>query len=201
MGRGSNKNPIMNFAFDTGQDIGDDSRVDWYQSVFELIDLRSFSNLWFWIVLAVMWSSASHWILGVPYDMVQRARREGGDAMRDLEDIVRVNINRMLYISRVSGLWLLAVAFFFLTSLFLLGFYYRVEFAQAVFLLIFPMTLVGVLSLSTARLLVEKQSIGEDLCKRLIRHRLYVQFIGMFSVMITSMWGMYQNVSVGVLGG
>ncbi len=46
----------------------------------------SFSNLWYWIALAVMWSSTSHWVLGVPYDMIQRARREGGQAEADLED-------------------------------------------------------------------------------------------------------------------
>ena len=129
MGRGSNKNPIMNFAFDTGQDIGDDSRVDWYQSVFELIDLRSFSNLWFWIALAVMWSSASHWVLGVPYDLVLRARRNGGDAVADMEDLVRINVSRLLYIGRMSGLWLAGITCFLLTGLGLLDFVYGVEFS------------------------------------------------------------------------
>lgn len=174
--------------------------LDWYQSVFELIDMRSFSNLWFWIALAVMWSSASHWVIGVPFDMVTRARRQGDEAMTDLEDVVRVNVNRMLYIVQVSGLWLLGVAFFFLTSLAMLGFVYGVEFAQAVFLLIFPMSFVGVLSLLTANRLNMDQPRGEELCKQLTRHRFYVQGIGMVSVLITSLWGMYQNVSVGILG-
>ena len=49
--------------------------LDWYDSVFEVIDLRSFSNLWYWIGLAVFWSSVSHWILGVPYDSIMRAKR------------------------------------------------------------------------------------------------------------------------------
>ena len=35
----------------------------WYQTVLELIDMRSFSSLWYWIGLAVLWSSASHWVL------------------------------------------------------------------------------------------------------------------------------------------
>ncbi len=174
--------------------------MDWYQSVFELIDMRSFSNLWFWIVLAVMWSTASHWVLGVPFDMVTRARRQGGDAMTDLESVVAVNVNRLLYIARVSGLWLLGVAFFLLTSLALLGFVYAVEFAQAVFLLAFPMSIVGALSLMTAYRLASAPQSGESLCKRLVRHRLMVQGIGMISVLITSLWGMYQNVSIGVLG-
>ena len=127
--------------------------MDWYQTLFEMIDMRSFSNLWFWIALAVMWSTASHWVLGVPFDMVLRARRYGGEAQADLEDIVRINVNRLLYISQVSGLWLLGLGFFVLTSLVLLGFVYAIEFAQALLLLGFPMSLVGLLSLSTARLI------------------------------------------------
>lgn len=177
-----------------------EARVDFYQSVFELIDMRSFSNLWFWIVLAVMWSSASHWVLGVPFDMVQRARRHGGEAMTNLEDMVRINISRLLYISEVSGLWLLGFGFFTLTSFLLLGFVYWIEFAQAIFLLMFPMSVVGLLSVSTARLLLDENSEGEALCRRLSRHRLYIQIIGMISILVTSMWGMFQNVSANVLG-
>ena len=28
--------------------------VDWYETVFEVIDLRSFSNIWFWMAVAVV---------------------------------------------------------------------------------------------------------------------------------------------------
>ena len=86
--------------------------MDWHQTLFELIDMRSFSNLWFWIALAVVWSTASHWVLGVPFDMVIRARKHGGQAEVDLEDMVRVNVNRLLYIGHVSGLWLLGLGCF-----------------------------------------------------------------------------------------
>lgn len=175
--------------------------MDWYQTLFELIDMRSFSNLWFWIVLAVVWSTASHWVLGVPFDMVVRARRHGEDATGDLEDLVRINVNRLLYIGRVSGLWLAGFACFALTMLILLGFVYEHEFAQAVFLLAFPLSIVGMLSLSTARLIAGEGSSGERLCKRLTRHRLYTQIIGMISIFVTALWGMYQNVTLGVLGG
>ena len=96
--------------------------MDWYQILFELIDMRSFSNLWFWIVLAVVWSTASHWVIGVPYDMVLRARRQGGQAQVDLEDMVRIMVNRMMYIGQLSGLWLLGFGCFGLTMLGLLAF-------------------------------------------------------------------------------
>lgn len=173
--------------------------MDWYTALFELIDMRSFSNLWFWISVAVVWSSASHWILGIPFDLVGRARRNGGQAMQDLEDLTRINVNRLMYISHVSGLWLLGFACFILSGLGVLAFYYNNEFAQAVFLLAFPMSLVGLLGLSTARLIETEQSSGELLCKRLTRCRLYTQMIGTVSIFFTALFGMYQNLSIGVL--
>lgn len=163
--------------------------------------MRSFSNLWFWIVLAVVWSTASHWVLGVPFDMVLRAKRHGDGALDDLEDMVRINVNRLLYISQVSGLWLAGFSCFFLTLLGLMGFVYGMEFAQAVFLLAFPLTMVGLLSLSTAQVIRGEGSTGEQLYKRLNRHRLYTQIIGMVAIFVTALWGMYQNVNLGPLGG
>ena len=175
--------------------------MDLYTSIFDLIDLRSFSNLWFWIVLGVMWASASYWVLGVPFDMVVRAKRQGGDAMRDLEDMVRINTGRMLMTTRASALWLLGLGCFVLTGLALLGFAYRIEFAQALFLLGFPMSIVALISVSTARHARDIEGDGAQLCRRLTRHRLYVQLTGVVSIFATALWGMYQNLSVSVLGG
>jgi len=174
--------------------------VEWYELVLEVIDMRSFSNLWYWIALAVVWSTTSHWVLGVPYDMVLRARRQGGQAEVDLEHLVQIYTNRLLYIGRVSGLWLLGFACFFLTVLGVLGFYYWIEFAQALFLLAFPMTIIGMLSLSTARLIIDEAAIGEALRNRMKKHRIITQVIGMVSIFVTAMFGMYQNLSIGALG-
>jgi hypothetical protein len=170
--------------------------VDWYKTVFELIDLRSFSNLWFWIVLAVLWSTTSHWVLGVPFDMVTRARRHGGQAAQDLHDLVGINTRRLLFIARMSGLWLVAFAAFFFTTLAVLGFVYGVEFAQAVFLLMAPVVIVFALSHATAQNIQDKELAGDALYRRLARHRMITQGIGMVSIFITSLWGMWQNMQV-----
>ena len=175
--------------------------LDLHQTIFELIDMRSFSNLWFWIALAVMWSTASHWVLGVPFDMVIRARKHGEQAQSDLQDMVRINGNRLLYIAEVSGLWLLALGCFFLTGLVLLGFVYDVEFAQALFLLVFPMSLLFLLSLRTASYIRKGDLHGELLRARLLRHRVFTQMLGVVSIFVTALWGMYQNLSIGALGG
>lgn len=161
--------------------------------------MRSFSNLWFWIVLAVVWSSASHWVLGVPYDMVARARRLGGQAAQDLEDLVRINTNRFLFIVDEAGLWIAAIGSALLTAMCTLGFFYEIEMAQALFLLAFPMTLVGLLSVASARRIKLGEETGEALYRRMRIHRTITQFIGMLSIFVTALWGMFQNLSAHVL--
>lgn len=174
--------------------------MDLLQTLTEMIDLRSFSNLWYWIALAVMWSSASHWILGVPFDMVHRARKAQGQSAQDIEDLVRINVNRILYVAENAGIWLLGIACFVLSSLATLGFLLRVEFAQAVFLLMFPMAIVGLVTLITARAIRAEAPQGEALYRRLATCRFIIQFIGMISIFVTAMWGMYQNLHLGVFG-
>lgn len=173
--------------------------VDWYETVFEVIDMRSFSNLWFWIALAVLWSSASHYVLGVPYDMVTRARRYGADAAEDVDALTMISVRRILYITRVAGLWLAASAAFLISSLAVMGFWYGVEFAQAVLLLAAPMTIVGALSIRTARRIERLGFRGPDLWRALLLHRIAVQGIGMVAIFVTAMWGMWQNLNAVIL--
>lgn len=173
--------------------------MNWYSTVFEVIDLRSFSNLWFWLVLAAVWSSSSHWVLGVPYDMVGRARRSGGQAEQDLEDLARINCNRLLFIVEESGLWLAGLVSALLTGLALLGFWYGIETAQAVFLLAFPVTLVGLSSIASARRIRGGESQGPALWRRLRIQRAVTQGIGVLAIFVTALWGMYQNLSAHVL--
>lgn len=175
--------------------------MNWYDSIFEVIDMRSFSNLWYWIGLAVLWSSVSHWILGVPFDMILRARRGKGEtAMHDLEDMTRVNVNRILFISEVSGTMIALIGSTVLTVLAITGFAYRVEFAQAVFLLIFPMSFLALLAVRTAKIIRQKKVAGPDLVRRLLRHRMATQMIGVVSIFVTAMYGMYMNLYVGPFG-
>lgn len=174
--------------------------MNWFDSVFLMIDMRSFSSLWYWIGIAVIWSSASHWVLGIPFDVVQRARRSGGQAQDDLETLVRINTGRILYIAQISGLWIMGFSFFLLTVLALLGFLYRIEFAQAVFLILAPMCVVGAMSLRTARRIAAEGDKGPGLYRRLMFHRVAVQAVGVVSIFVTSMWGMWHNMHVNVLG-
>lgn len=174
--------------------------MDWVQIIFQLIDLRSFSNLWYWIALAVLWSSASHWVIGVPFDMIARARRDGGAAMVDLETLVRINTTRMLTIARTAGLLLVGGICFAITTLVILGFWYEVEFAQAVLFLLVPVSILWMLMLRTSRKIVAGEDVGAALCRRLAWHRLSTQVLGMVAIFVTAMFGMYQNIQINVPG-
>lgn len=170
--------------------------MNWTQTIFEVIDMRSFSNLWFWIMLALFWSTMSHRVMGVPFDMVARAKRHGGQAMTDFEDMVRINVNRMMLIARISGVWILGGVCFVLTVLGLLAFWYRIEFAQAVFLLVLPFSIVGLMDYLAARKIERDPPRGLALCSRIVRLRFGTQVVGMISIFVTAMYGMYRNLSV-----
>jgi hypothetical protein len=171
--------------------------LDFYVTAFELIDLRSFSNLWFWIMLAVFWSTASHYVLGVPYDMVSRAAKQGGQAQQDLEDLVRINANRLTYISDEAGTVLTVFAAFLVTGLVITGFFQGVEFCQALSLLLIPMLIIFLMSIRSAKRALRLR--GDELYRLLRRQRVAIQALGMMSILVSSMWGMYVNITAGVL--
>lgn len=163
------------------------------QLFFSLLDVRSFASIWYWLMVAVLWSAQAHWVMGVPFDMVVRARRVGGQAIQDLEDIVRVALARQAMLRGPVGVLLLGAGACLFTMLGLLGFYYGVELCQALFLLLFPLIFVLWLRLALARRIAREALAGEALCHRLALHRIAVQAIGILSILITGVWGTLQN--------
>ena len=134
--------------------------------------------------------------------MVQRAGRQGGQAEHDLTDLVRINVNRIMYVVNSSGILLVAFAAGLVTTLITLGFFYDVEFAQALFFLVAPMTIIGGLNVFTGRKIVGEACTGARLRQVMGRHRLITQIIGMISIFISALFGMAQNLLVtGPLGG
>lgn len=172
--------------------------LDFFDLVTEVIDLRSFSNLWFWIVLAILWSALSQRVMGVPYYVVVRARRGHPESIEDMTAITRITVRRLLALADASGAVMIGFASFILTGLAVTGFVYGVEFLQAVFLLATPMFIAGGLSIWTARRL--QATDFEDIPTQLRLHRTIIQVLGVIFIFITAFWGMFVNVSIGPLG-
>ncbi|TVP71929.1 MAG: component of SufBCD complex [Rhodobacteraceae bacterium] len=171
------------------------------ENIFGLIDMRSFSSVWFWIVLALYWSSVSQFVLGAPYDLIIRARKgDNAQDMHDLQTLVEVHGRRRLTMMRRAGHWIVAFAMALLTTIYMLAFHYGVEFAQAVFALILPLMIVRLMSLRLA-FRIEREHLSEArLCRALLTHRFWVQALGVVTIFVTAVWGMFQVMSRSTLG-
>lgn len=175
--------------------------MDWQGSIFTVISLRSFSSIWYWIILTLSWSAITHNPLGVPFDMVLRARRQGGADLRDLEAMVGIQIRRRQAVLHSAGVFVVGVWAAVLTGTAVLGFRHGVEIAQAVTLLLLPISVVGLIRVQLMARLTRDDTRGEELCKRLTWHRTGVQAIGLLAILITALWGMWYNLNIRTLGG
>ena len=165
--------------------------------------MRSFSNLWYWLVVAVVWSSASHFLIGVPFDLFRRAKYKGGPVEQDVKDLVRIYISRISYIIEVSGIPIVIAVTFILTTLLSLGFFYDNEFSQAVFLLAAPLSLLGLINYRTCMKIQREEAIQNSarLYQILGRYRLTVQVVGVIDLTVTAFWGIGVNFGQIGMGG
>ncbi|CUX83127.1 MAG: hypothetical protein HLUCCA05_11805 [Roseibaca calidilacus] len=170
------------------------------ENIFELIDMRSFSSVWFWIILALAWSSVSQNVMGAPFDLIVKARRTGGQAAEDLNTLVGIFVRRRLVVVRRAGHWVLGFQVMVLTTVCIMAFGYAMEFAQAVFLLFLPLTLTQLLTLRLAFRIEHDRMRDARLQRALLRHRLWIQLVGLVAIFVTAVWGMLHVMTASVLG-
>ena len=63
-----------------GTRTGRRTGTDVTSTLFQFIDLRSFSDIWYWLMLGLVWTRVMHAPMGVPAELVHRARRGQSDA-------------------------------------------------------------------------------------------------------------------------
>ncbi len=130
--------------------------------------------------------------------MIHRARRQGGVAEEDLEQLVAINVRRLMTITDIAGLWIIGFLTFALSGLAMAGFYYGFELAQGLFCLGLPLSVAGIMSFRLSRRLAVKQPHGQELSGALLRSRFWTQMLAMISIFLTAMYGMYHNLSLPV---
>jgi hypothetical protein len=87
----------------------------------EVIGSRSFASIWYWIVFAVVWTRATHWTLGVPYEDARNSQRFGGQHQIDFEVKIEINIRKTLELFENHSAVFTAAAAFCLATVFTLG--------------------------------------------------------------------------------
>lgn len=172
--------------------------MSFYQLIVQLIDLRSFSNLWYWIMLGVMWSAISHRSLGVPSDLIRQAQHDAG-AREDLRILAHIYATRTVNLFAQTGAWVAGGVFFTLSALVTAALWFDSEFALATFWLLGPAAPMLLVNLSTARRIL---AAADDAALQQVlgRHRGFVYLLGFGAIFITAGVGMWMNLHIGAFG-
>lgn len=168
--------------------------MDWRDALLRVIELNTFSSIWYWMSVAVAWGAASNWLIGVPFDVLYRARKCAAQELADLEALVDINVRRITKISDQAGVALAAMLAFVLAMLGMAGFYYGIELAQGLFVMGAPLSVVIAVNLRLALQLRETPLAGPALVSRLISVRFWTQVIAMVAIFFSAMYGMYFNI-------
>lgn len=121
------------------------------EGLMAVLDTRSYASVWYWLLLAGLWSWLGRGALGVPGDLVRAAQRGDADeaAQRTLLDWISLAAPRWRVTPR-DGTILIAAAAFVTSALAVLGFGFDVQVAQAMTLLLAPLMLLAVLRVRLA---------------------------------------------------
>jgi hypothetical protein len=150
--------------------------------LFEIFAAASLQSIWYWVLHIVVWTLACYRTLGVPHDMLLRARR-----LPEVE--ARVDVLARLAAERVGGIHdraggpLAAVAGFTLAGLAAIGFLSGIEVAQAAFLLLMPLAVIVYSKLKLALAIRRRGMAGPALVLALARRRTWHQFVGILAML------------------
>lgn len=176
-----------------------------FDTLTGLLGSRSFGSVWFWLVLIGMWQATGRTVIGVPSEVLARARtaqRAGdgqGPAVITLLDWLSLVLPRWQLGPR-EGAVILGVTSFALTSVAVLGFGFGLELAQALVLLLAPFWVVFWMRVRLARRLLPLIAAAQDgttpvaqaalaVARAMTRHRRAVTVLSMLAVAVTAVWG------------
>jgi hypothetical protein len=150
--------------------------------LFQFFAAASFQSLWYWVLHVVIWTLACYRTLGVPHDMLIRARRHP-DAAEKVDVLARLSSERIGGIHDRLGVPLAALAGFLLAGVFALGFLSDIETAQAAFAIMLPLAVISYSKLKLALWVRRKGIAGPELVLALARRRIWHQFFAVMAML------------------
>ena len=138
--------------------------------------VSSFQSIWYWVLHILVWTLVTHRTLGVPYDMLLRARRLP-EVTAQTETLAVVQCGRIVAVYQRLGIPIALLGGFLLAGLAVVGFLNGVELAQAAFLLLFPLAVIAYSTLATALMITERRFRGDVLVRILSRRHFWHQVV------------------------
>lgn len=156
-----------------------------------LLNSDSFDSFWYWLIIAVSWSRATHFMLGAGLHDIRDALRNGGTNMTDVEMLIHINARKLTRAFDRYGVWLTAIGMFLIATIATLGFKFDIELMQASTLLIVSLMLGLLVSLRFAYRVIENDLLDKALCDSFSKFRTIKQFIGIGSILVISFYAAY----------
>ncbi len=163
------------------------------------ISMRSFSTLWYWIAVAAFWAWATRQVMGVPHDVVARARR-GADQMQQLEIWAQMQARRLAYFWQRGQIFIVAIAGSTLGLTTVLAFGYGMELAQALWFVLAPMVVISAMSVRLAIRVLGEDGHGNALLRVMFRFRIYTQVLSFVFIFANVIFAFFQMLTQGLLG-
>lgn len=175
--------------------------------LLDVLDSRSFSSLWYWLLLTVTWTWVGRGALGIPSDLVRAVHRravEGAGQGPAPDSLLLLDwvslVTPRWQVSDRDGTVLTAVAAFVVSALAWLGFAYGRELAQALVLLVTPLLVLVVLRIRLATRLratlaeaeagrITPDLAAADMARQITRHMRLTMALSMLAVGGAALWG------------
>jgi len=163
--------------------------------VFQIFGTASLDSPWYWALCILVWAHVCNRTLGVPHDMVLRAGRLPEVADR-VDALAMIHAERIGAIHDRAGVLAAAAVGFAVAAVGVIGFVGDIEIAKAVFLLIFPLAVVGYSTLRLALGVRTRQSSGMMLRRSLRRRRIWHTAVAIAALMITASLAVMEHPSL-----
>jgi hypothetical protein len=150
--------------------------------VVDAFGISSFQSIWYWVLSVIAWTLVTHSTLGVPYDMILRARRAAAVSER-VDQLAHIHAGRIAAIYESAGPGLALAGGFGLAALYGIGFLEGVELAQAAFMLAFPLSAVAYSTLGLALAVRAHDFRGPALVRVLARRRFWHQVVAVVGML------------------
>jgi hypothetical protein len=151
-------------------------------SLLRIIASAGFDSLWYWVLHVVVWTLVCYRTLGVPHDMLLRARHDPAVAER-IALLAGLSAERIAGIHDLAGTAVAALAGFVLAALAALGFLTGLEGAQAAFVLLLPLAAITYSKLRLAVFLRGRKTPILHLVVMLSRRRFWHQTIAVAAML------------------
>ncbi len=162
--------------------------------MIETFAAASFQSIWYWVLHVVVWTLACYRTLGVPLDMLLRARRTPEIAKR-VDDLAHLSSARISGVYDLLGVPIAALCGFGLAMLLVIGFGLGMEMAQAAFVLLLPFGLISYSKLRLALAVRRYRIAGPRLVLELSRRRVWHQFFAILGMLVAISLAMARHVS------